>query len=49
MKKAILFPALMGLMLSGCLQAQSSASDVQMNAFIDDLMSRMTLPEKSGN
>ena len=48
MKKAILFPALMGVMLSGCLQAQSPASDVQMNAFIDDLMGRMTLQEKIG-
>ena len=48
MKKAILFPALIGVMLSGCLQAQSPASDVQMNAFIDDLMGRMTLQEKIG-
>lgn len=34
--------------MSGCLQAQSPASDVQMNAFIDDLMGRMTLQEKIG-
>ena len=34
--------------MSGCLHAQSPASDVQMNAFIDDLMGRMTLEEKIG-
>ncbi len=48
MKKIRLFPALMGVMLSGCLHAQSPVSDVRRNSFIDDLMGRMTLQEKIG-
>jgi beta-glucosidase len=48
MKRSKLLSILMGIIMPGCLQAQSPASDVQMNAFIDDLMGRMTLPDKIG-
>jgi beta-glucosidase len=48
MKRTRLIPALIGVMLSGCLQAQPLAGDAKMNAFIGDLMSRMTLEEKIG-
>ena len=48
MKAARLLPALIGLMLSNGLHAQPSASDTRMNAFIDNLMSRLTLEEKIG-
>ncbi|HXI70949.1 MAG TPA: beta-glucosidase BglX [Verrucomicrobiae bacterium] len=48
MKRVRLIPALIGVMISACVQAQSSVSDTQMDAFIDDLMGRMTLPEKIG-
>jgi beta-glucosidase len=48
MKRSKLLSILIGIIMSGCLQAQSPASDVQMNAFIDDLMGRMTLQEKIG-
>ena len=40
--------ALIGLMISGCLYAQSPVIDPKMDAFIGDLMSRMTLEEKIG-
>ena len=36
------------MMMSGCLHAEPPAGDAKMNAFIDDLMSRMTLEEKIG-
>jgi beta-glucosidase len=39
---------LIGVLLSGCLHAQPPANDANMNAFIGDLMSRMTLEEKIG-
>ena len=39
---------LIGLMMSGRLYAQPPVSDPKMNAFIGDLMSRMTLEEKIG-
>lgn len=37
-----------GVMMSGCLYAQPPIVDTKMNAFIGDLMSRMTLEEKIG-
>ena len=39
---------LAGLMISGCLYAQPSVNDPKMDAFISDLMGRMTLEEKVG-
>ena len=39
---------LIGLMMSGCLYAQPPVIDPKMNAYIGDLMSRMTLEEKIG-
>lgn len=39
---------LIGVMMSACLYAQPPASDPKMNAFIGDLMSRMTFEEKIG-
>ncbi len=48
MKRTRLIPALIGVMLCGGLYAQPPASDAKMNAFIGDLMSRMTLEEKIG-
>lgn len=39
---------LIGVMLAGCLQAQPPVIDSKMNAFVDGLMSRMTLQEKIG-
>lgn len=39
---------LIGTMMSGCLYAQPPVIDPKMNAFIGDLMSRMTLEEKIG-
>jgi len=48
MKRVKLITALIGVMISACVQAQSSVSDTQMDAFIDDLMGRMTLQEKIG-
>src|SRR5271165_6508826 len=48
MKKIKLIPTLIGVMISGCLYAQPPASDAKMNAFIGDLMSKMTLEEKIG-
>ena len=38
----------MGMLVSGCLHAQTPTADARMNTFIDDLMSRMTLQEKIG-
>ncbi len=37
-----------GLMLSGCLYAQTPANDPKMEGFISNLMARMTLQEKIG-
>jgi beta-glucosidase len=48
MKKFRLIPGLIGAMLSVCLQAQTPATDPKMDAFIRDLMGRMTLQEKIG-
>ena len=48
MKRTGLLPALIGLMVLGCLHAQPPANDAKMNVFIDGLMSRMTLEEKIG-
>jgi beta-glucosidase len=48
MKRTRLLAALIGMMMSACLDAQPPASDAKMNAFIGDLMSRMTLEEKIG-
>ena len=47
-KKTGLAVSLIGMMISGCLQAQPPASDANRNAFINDLMNRMTLEEKIG-
>jgi beta-glucosidase len=46
MKKYRLITVLMGAMISSCLYGQPS--DAKMNAFINELMSRMTLGEKIG-
>ena len=48
MKRTRLILGLIGVMLSGCLYAQPSASDPKMSAFVGELMSRMTLEEKIG-
>jgi len=48
MKKNILILWLTGLIMSGCLYAQTPVNDPKMDAFIGDLMSRMTLEEKIG-
>jgi beta-glucosidase len=48
MKKNRLIIGLIGMMMSGCLYAQPQVIDPKMNAFIGDLMSRMTLAEKIG-
>jgi beta-glucosidase len=48
MKKNKLLLTLLGVLTSGCLHAQPPATDAKMNAFIDALMSRMTLQEKIG-
>jgi beta-glucosidase len=48
MKRTRLILGLIGVMLSGCLYAQPPVTDPKMNAFIGDLMSRMTLEEKIG-
>ena len=39
---------LTGLLMSGCLHAEPPGGDVKINAFLDDLMGRMTLEEKIG-
>ena len=48
MKKNKLILLLIGVMMSGCLYAQQPGNDPKMDAFIGDLMSRMTLEEKIG-
>lgn len=48
MKRTRLIMGLIGVMMSGCLYAQPPVADPKMNAFIGDLMSRMTLEEKVG-
>jgi beta-glucosidase len=48
MKENKLILGFIGLMVSGCLYAQPPVSDPQMDAFVGDLMSRMTLDEKIG-
>ena len=48
MEKFKPFVTLLGVLTSACLQAQSPADNAKMNAFIDGLMSRMTLEEKIG-
>src|SRR5271165_6845706 len=48
MKRNKLFLALIGILTSGCLPAQLQATDAKVNAFIENLMSRMTLEEKIG-
>jgi beta-glucosidase len=48
MKKNKLILLLIGVMMSGCLDAQQPGNDPKMDAFIGDLMSRMTLEEKIG-
>ena len=39
---------LIGVMMAGCLHAQTPVSDAKVSDFIGDLMSRMTLEEKIG-
>ena len=48
MKRTRLIIGLIGVMMAGCLYAQPPVSDPKMNAFIGELMSRMTLEEKIG-
>ncbi|HKW30328.1 MAG TPA: beta-glucosidase BglX [Verrucomicrobiae bacterium] len=48
MKRTRLLPVLIGVIMSYCLHAASPAGNANMNAFIDDLMGRMTLEEKIG-
>ncbi len=48
MKKNILILWLTGLMMSDCLYAQRPVNNPKMDAFIGDLMGRMTLEEKIG-
>ena len=48
MKEYKLILGVIGLMMSGCLYAQPQVTDSKMNAFIGDLMSRMTREEKIG-
>ena len=48
MKENKLILGFIGLMVSGCLYAQPPVSDPRMDAFVGDLMSRMTLDEKIG-
>ena len=48
MKENKLISWFIGLMISSCLYAQTPASNPQMDAFIGDLMSRMTPEEKIG-
>jgi beta-glucosidase len=48
MSKTRLLLTLIGLIVSGPLLAGPRAGDLRMNAFIDDLMRRMTLEEKIG-
>src|SRR5665213_2842136 len=46
--KLVLVMGLIGVIVSGCLHAQSPIKDPKMDAFIGDLMGRMTLQEKIG-
>ncbi|MGH7992784.1 MAG: glycoside hydrolase family 3 N-terminal domain-containing protein, partial [Limisphaerales bacterium] len=48
MKRTRLLPALLGLIMPCCLHAAPPAGDANMNAFVNDLMNRMTLAEKIG-
>jgi len=48
MKRTRLAFGLIGAMLAGCLQAQTTGTNSQMNKFVGDLMGRMTLAEKIG-
>ena len=48
MKRTGLLPALIGMIMPCCLHAAPPASDANMNAFVNDLMNRMTLEEKIG-
>jgi beta-glucosidase len=48
MNKTRLVSVLIGLLMSGCLHAEPQAGDSKMNAFLDDLIGRMTLQEKIG-
>lgn len=48
MKRTRLFPVLIGVIMSCGLLAASPAGEANRNAFIDELMGRMTLPEKIG-
>ncbi|KAB2814137.1 MAG: hypothetical protein F9K10_05265, partial [Paludibacter sp.] len=44
----LIIMALWTSVLMSCNQKQTSGEDQQMNAFIDDLMGKMTLEEKLG-
>ena len=48
MKRTTLILVLMGVLGAGLLQAQPPAGEAKMNAFVDDLLGRMTLAEKIG-
>jgi beta-glucosidase len=48
MKRTKLIISLIGFAVVGTLHAQPAAGDAKMNAFIDNLMNRMTLKEKIG-
>ncbi len=48
MSKSRLLLTLIGLIAASALHAESPAGDAKMNAFIEDLMRRMTLEEKIG-
>jgi len=48
MKRTRLAFGLIGVMLAGCLHAQTTGTNSQMNKFVGELMSRMTLAEKIG-
>ena len=48
MKNSRLVLGLIVVMMSGCLSTKPTVSDPKMNAFIGDLMSRMTVEEKIG-
>jgi len=48
MKRTGLLLGLIGGMISGCACAQAPAGNAKMNAFVGNLMSRMTLEEKIG-
>ena len=48
MKNPRLMIAVFALTLAGCLQAQPPVNEAGMDAYVSDLMSRMTLEEKIG-